>query len=129
MSLPSFAELEATLQAMRASTNIQPRKHLPSFVPEFKKVVHQDSQVSLPTGPRRLKKDNYSGLHFSPEEFVAEAVRLGHPTDHSSLFPKEVKHNVEYIKTKSIHQVAIERTEEIKRWVTLPLKILPKKRI
>ena len=38
--LPSFAEQEATLQAMRASTNIQPRRHLPSFVPEFKEVVH-----------------------------------------------------------------------------------------
>ena len=32
---PSFAEQEATLQAMRASTNIQPRKNLPALVPEF----------------------------------------------------------------------------------------------
>ena len=46
------------------------------------------------------------GVHFSPEEFVAEAVRLGHPTDHISLFPKEVKQNVEYIKKKSIHQLS-----------------------
>ena len=140
--LPSFAEQEATLQAMKASTNIQPRKHLPSLVPEFKKffkVVHQDSQVSLPTHapvlstPKRgyvaraeeakegqVKEGQITvRMHFSPEEFVAEAVRLGHPTDHSSLFPKEVKHNVEYIKTKPIHQLAIERTEEIKGWVTL----------
>ena len=93
---------------MRASTNIQPRKHLPSFVPEFKQVVHQDSQASLPTHARVLStpKRGYVasaeevkegqvtiGVHFSPEEFVAEAVRLGHPTDHSSLFPKEVKQN------------------------------------
>ena len=57
--------------------------------------------------------------YHRPEEFVAEAVRLGHPTDHSSLFPKEVKQNVEYIKKKSIHQLAIERTEEIKGWANL----------
>ena len=35
--LPSFAEQEATLQAMRAATNIQPRKNLPSLVPELNK--------------------------------------------------------------------------------------------
>ena len=72
--------------------------------------------------PRKLKKDKNQvtvGVHFSPEEFVAEAVRLGHPTDHISLFPKEVKQNVEHIKKKSIHQLAIERTEEIRRWVNL----------
>ena len=110
--MPSFAEQEATL----------------------KEVVHQDSQDSLPSSARVLStpKRGYVasakevkegqvtvGVHFSPEEFVAEAVRLGHPTDHSSLFPKEVKQNVEYIRTKSIHQLAFERTEEIKRWVTL----------
>ena len=33
--LPSFAEQECTLQAMRASTNIQPRKNLPPMAPEF----------------------------------------------------------------------------------------------
>ena len=103
-------------------------------MPEFKQVVHQDSQESLPSNARVLStpKRGYVasakevkegqvtvGVHFSPEEFVTEAVRLGHPTDHGSLFPKEVKQNVEYIKNKSIHQLAIERTEEIKRWVRL----------
>ena len=33
--LPSFAEQECTLQAMRASTKIQPRRNLPPLVPEF----------------------------------------------------------------------------------------------
>ena len=41
--LPSFAEQECTLQAMRAATNIQPRKNLPPLVPEFKQVIHQDA--------------------------------------------------------------------------------------
>ena len=121
---------------MRASTNIQPRRQLPSFVPEFKEVVHKDCCAPLPSNARVLStpKRGYVasaeevkegqeqvtvGVHFSPEEFVAEAVRLGHPTDRISLFPKEVKQNVEYIKKKSIHQLAIERTEEIRRWVNL----------
>ena len=48
--LPSFPEQECTLQAMRAATNIQPRKNLTPSVPEFKQVIHQESQTpSLPT--------------------------------------------------------------------------------
>ena len=43
--LPSFAEQECTLQAMRAATNIQPRKNLPPIVPELKQVIHQNSQT------------------------------------------------------------------------------------
>ena len=41
--LRSFAEQECTLQAMRAATNIQPRKNLPPMVPEFKQVIYQNS--------------------------------------------------------------------------------------
>ncbi len=46
---PSFAEQDCTLQAMRASTNIQPRRNLPPLVPEFKQVIHQDSHTPLPS--------------------------------------------------------------------------------
>ena len=52
--LPRFAEQECTLQAMRAATNIQPRKHLPPMVPEFKQIVHQHSQTPLPAHARLL---------------------------------------------------------------------------
>ena len=51
--LPSFAEQECTLQAMRASTNIQPRKHLPPMVPEFKQVIHQNSNGSMSRVPKK----------------------------------------------------------------------------
>ena len=99
--LPSFAEQEYTLQAMRASTNIQPRRNLPPLVPEFKQIIHQDSQAPLPSHARLLStpkrgyvasakgsKDNQVtvGVHFSPEECLSEAVRLCHPADHN--FPK-----------------------------------------
>ena len=46
--LPSFAEQEATLQAMRAATNIQPCKGLPPLVPEFKQVTTHVDTASLP---------------------------------------------------------------------------------
>ena len=98
--LPSFAEQEATLQAMRASTNIQPRRHLPSFVPEFKEVVHKNCCAAHPSNARVLS---------TPKRGMSRVLR--NPTDHISLFPKEVKQNVEYIKKKSIHQLAIERTK------------------
>ena len=132
--LPSFAEQEATLQSMRAATNVQPRRHLPPLVPEFKQIVSQDPSLPLPPNSRTLStpKRGYVasaknleggnitvGTHFSPEEFVAEAARLGHPADHSSLFPKEVKSTLDHIEGKSLHQLAVERTEEVKRWVPL----------
>ena len=83
--LPSFAEQECTLQAMRAATNIQPRKHLPAMVPQFKQIVHQHSQSPLSAHARLLStpkrrsvasaKENNDGqvtvgVHFSPEEFL-----------------------------------------------------------
>ena len=55
--LPSFTEQECTLQAMRAATNIPPRKNLPPLVPDFKQVIHQDSQAPLPTHARLLSKN------------------------------------------------------------------------
>ena len=58
-------------------------------------------------------------MHFSPEEFLNEAVRLCHPTKHNSLFPKEVRANVAHLSSKTVYQVAQERTEEVKRWVAL----------
>ena len=52
--LPSFAEQECTIQAMRAATNIQPRKNLPPMVPEFKQVFCQSAHAPLPLNARRL---------------------------------------------------------------------------
>ena len=137
----SFAEQECTLQAMRASTNIQPRRNLPPLVPEFKQIVHQDSQTTLPPHARLLStpkrryvasakesKDNQVtvGVHFSPEEFLNEAVRLCHPTEHNSLFPGEVRANIAYLSSKTVHQVAQERTEKVKRWVALSKELFTK---
>ena len=95
---PSCAEQEATLQAMRAATNIQPRKNLPSLVPEFKEVTTQAESASLPSRARKLSTPKWVyvasapkgqvtiGIHFSPEEFIQEALSLRHPTEQQSLF-------------------------------------------
>ena len=131
--LPSFAEQEATLQAMRAATNIQPRKNLPSLVPEFKQVTTQVDTASLPPHARKLStpkrgyvasaaKDQVTiGIHFSPEEFVQEALKLRHPTEQQSLFPKEVRENVTHLSTCTVHQIATERTEQIRKWTAFAI--------
>ena len=141
--LPSFAEQECSLQAMRASTNLQPRRNLPPLVPEFKQILHQEAQTPLPSHARLLStpKRGYVasareiqdhqvtvGMHFSPEEFMNEAIRLCHPTEHSSLFPKEVRANVAHLSSKTIHQVAKERTEEVRRWVALSTDLAAKEK-
>ena len=132
---PSFAEQEATLQAMRAATNIQPRKNLPSLVPEFKEVTTQADSASLPSRARKLStpKRGYVasapkgqvtiGIHFSPEEFIQEALSLRHPTEQQSLFPKEVRENVAHLSARTVHQVAIERTEQIRKWTAFAIDI------
>ena len=63
-----------------------------------------------------LPKTKSIGIHFSPEEFVQEALSLRHPTEQQSLFPKEVRDNVTYLSTRTVHQIAIERTEQIRKW-------------
>ena len=77
--------------------------HQHSAMPEFKQVTHQNSQTPLPAHARLLstpkrgyvasaKENNDNqvtvGVRFAPEEFVSEAIRLCHPTEHNCLFPK-----------------------------------------
>ena len=50
MHTSSVARQEASLQTMRASTNIQPCK----LVPEFKEVVQHPADQPLPPHPRKL---------------------------------------------------------------------------
>ena len=127
----------------RASTNIQPRKSLPPMVPEFKQVIHQNSQNPLPehalllSTPKRGYvasakecKDNQVtvGVHFAPEEILSEAIRLCHPKERNCLFPKEVRANVTHLSERSVHQIALDRTEKVKRWVALSKELSNKER-
>ena len=105
--------------------------------------LNQSSQTPLPAHARLLstpkrgyvasaKESNDNqvtvGVHFSPEEFLSEAIRLCHPTEHNCLFPKEVRANVAHLSDKSVHQIALERTEEVKRWVALSKELSTKER-
>ena len=132
-----------TASYRRASTNIQPRRNLPPLVSEFKQVLRQESQTPLPAHARLLStpkrgyvasakeiKDHQVtvGVRFSPEEFLTEAVRLCHPKEHSSLFPKEVRANIARLSSKTIHQLAKDRTEEVRRWVALSTELAAKEK-
>ena len=100
--LPSFAEQECTLQAMRALTSLQPRKNLPPLVPEFKQLIQQrlvtvaaprtKAQHSQTGVCRECTREAYHGRSpFSPEEFMQEELRLQHPTEQLYLFPSPKK--------------------------------------
>ena len=71
---------------------------------------HMLANSALPNGGM-----SRAGVHFSPEEFLQEALRLQRPTEQQSLFPKEVRTNVSYLTSKTVHQVAKERTEQVRR--------------
>ena len=88
---------------MRAATNVQPRKNLTPLVPEFKQLISQPDSSPLLPHARKLSapKQGYVasapenhitvGVHFTPGEFLQEALRLQHPTEQQSVFPKEVR--------------------------------------
>ena len=74
--LPSFAEQECTLQAMRASTNLQQGRNLPPLVPEFMQILHRDSQTPLPLHARLLSTPK-RGYVASAKETNGHQVTVG----------------------------------------------------
>ena len=89
----------------------------------------QHSQKGYVASAKQTKDRQVTvGVHFCLEEFLTKAIRLCHPTEHSSLFPKEVRANKAHLSSKTIHQVAKERTEEVRRWVTLLTELAAKEK-
>ena len=110
------------------------------MVAEFKNVIQHPVNQPLPECSRKLSTPHPGqcasatskvqdgtnqaqtvsiGLHFTPEEFVVEAVRIGHPTRIHSLFPEDIEMTVDHYLSRDKGTLAIERTEEIKRWISL----------
>lgn len=103
-SPPVFALQEASLQTMRATTDIQPRKNLPPMVSEFVQIRPHPANQPLPAQARKLSTpptggrcasatDHQSiaiGIHRTPGEFVRDALAIGHPTRLHSMFPDEI---------------------------------------
>lgn len=142
--IPSFAQQEETLQALRATTSIQPRKGLPAMVSEFREVVQWPAQDPLPPYSRKLStpfrgytasantaegfKESSEklekslitiGIHRSPEEFIHEALRIGHPSEVQTLFPSCIRTVVDDILSKTHETLARERTAELRRWTLM----------
>lgn len=59
------------------------------------------------------------GIHRSPEEVVREAAAIGHPTRLHSMSPDDISRVVPLCLDKGCRQMAMSRTEEIKRWISL----------
>lgn len=130
-STPIFAMQEASLQTMRATTDIQPRRGLPPMVSEFKAVLRHPMTQTIPPMARRLSTpqietqstpstgvsnasagdDNQFitiGIHRTPEEFLKEAITIGHPTRLHSLFPDEIAKTVQKCLATSPSAMALE---------------------
>ena len=134
-SAPVFALQEASLNTMRASTDLQPRRGIPPMVSEFKTLVQcsptdpkPPNSRPLSTPPRGADTSAQSvtyGVHRTPEEFAAEALQLGHPTRIHTMFPDEMREVVSHVLSKTVGDLAKERMEEIKRWIQLAADLAP----
>ena len=133
---PAFATQEAGLQTMRATTSLQPRRGLPPMVPEFKQIITHPANMPLPHQGIHASGNGCSshshnasgpdtehtitvGVHHTPEEFVQQALVIGHPTRFHSFFPDEMNEVVQHCAHNTPGGLAQERTEEIKRWIHL----------
>ena len=146
---PSFAQQEETIQALRASTSLQPRRGLPPMVSEFSKVLQWPKDQPLPPLSRTLstpfrgwiastksaeafpKPDQSDkeyvtiGIHRSPEAFVEAAVKVGHPTELQTIFPKSIRQAVDASISVSQMDLAKQRTAELRRWALLAEECKP----
>eukprot|EP00435_Cladocopium_sp_Y103_P054436 s1937_g17.t1 len=131
---PCFALQEESIQALRASTEIQPRHGIPPMVSEFMEVTTQDADCPLPPNSRPLStppRGNFAsathgegntitiGVNRSPQQFVNAALQIGHPTWVHSLFPQEMRDVISHCVSTSQQDLARERTAELRRWTLL----------
>ena len=109
---PCFALQRDKLQTLRATTDTQPRKGLPPMVSEFLEIKQHLAKHPLPPLSRSLSTPSQGylasainnltaetitiGIHRNPEQFVQEALKIGHPTRLHSLFPAEMRTVVDH---------------------------------
>lgn len=122
---------EHSLQALRATTAIQPRKHL-----QFVDVRQYPASESLPPFSRLLgtphpglniasaedlngHKTVNIGVHRTPEQFVAAALEVVNPTLVHSLLAEEMRKVVRHCVGVSQESQAKERTAELRRWTSM----------
>ena len=59
------------------------------------------------------------GVHRTPEQFVAAALEVGHPTLVHSLLAEEMRKVVRHCVGVSQESQAKERTAELRRWTSM----------
>ena len=65
------------------------------------------------------------GVYRTPEQFVAEAASLGHPSQLSTLLPAEILTAVRKIHRVGEATVAKERTATLRRWMSMAVELEP----
>lgn len=125
---PSYALQEASLQSLRAATDIQPRKHLPPMVSEFACVAEHPLDTPMPPLARKLSTPVLGpsasgsntesqkvkiGIHWSPQEFIEKALEVGHPILVEDIFPVDVRRAIWCCVSRDEAQTAVHRTEVI----------------
>ena len=141
LSTMSLAKLCRRRMHTPSSASIDQRPaSQPPPVPEFTQLIHQSDSSPLPPHARKLStpKRGYVasapenhitvGIHVSLQGLVQEALRLQHPTEQQPLFPKEVRANVSRLTSKTVHQVAKERTEQGRKWTILVAELSEEER-
>ena len=137
---PPFAVQEASLQTLRAATDVQSRRHLPPMVPEFAYVTTHPASAPLPPLARPLSTPSMGsiasvkkhvqpssqrdamikiGIHWAPHEFVEKALEVGHPALSIHNFPPEMMQAVEAAVNLSPWRLTSDRTETVRRWVLM----------
>ena len=59
------------------------------------------------------------GLHWSPDEFLEKALEQGHPEHMLNFIPEELAHALHKAEALSPHELGMERTAELRRWISL----------
>ena len=98
----------------------------------YKSILSHPANNPFPPSSRQLSSFPHSNtasseskgtvtvcVHHGPEEFAVEAIKVGHPTRMHSFFPDEISRVVLRCLNQSAKILAMERIEEIKRWISL----------
>ena len=76
-------------------------------------------EESKMTNPGHEVESVKIGTHWTPDEFIKEAIKVGHPVNLTSCFPEQMLECVRYGLSRSHHDIARERTAELRRMTLL----------
>ena len=94
---------------------------LPGLSPPLSRALStpRKGYVASAEGSQEDKTDITVGIHWSPEEFISEALKIGHPEQVTNLLPPELRALLDKNETTSLHAIGMERRGELRRWISL----------